>query len=349
MSAHRVWLKLHQWTGLTGAVFIFVMGATGSALVFENGIDRALNPSTAYIAPSGHPLALSALVARANAADPTDPVGGIHLAEEPDQAYELSARRRHSIFINRYSGEILGTRNREESFARFVHLLHTRFVAGEIGEHLAGAFTLGMLFLAASGIVLWWPRRIVWPKAGVSWKRTNFDLHNTLGFYSSIVMFVIAFAGVLIAFERVLDPIVLRLNAAPEADVSKLQSMPEPGANRIPPEDALAVATAILPGAVASNINVPAAPTAIYRVLLKFPEDRTPAGRSRVYVDQFSGTVLGVESTRTAQLGRRVLNLKRSLHTGDLFGAPTQALYFLVSLGVALQVATGVLIWWNSR
>jgi len=82
---------------------------------------------------------------------------------------------------------------------------------------------------------------------------------------------------------------------------------------------------------------------------LKYPEDRTPAGRSRVYVDQFTGTVIGVESTRTAQFGRRVLNLKRSLHTGDIFGAPTEALYFLVSLGVALQVGTGVLIWWNSR
>ncbi len=154
----------------------------------------------------------------------------------------MSARRRHSIFINQYTGEILGTRNREQSFARFVHLLHTRFLAGEIGEHLAGGFTVVMLFLAASGIVLWWPRKIVWPKAGVSWKRTNFDLHNTLGFYSSIIMFVIALAGVLIAFEAVLDPLVLRLNAAPEADVSKLQSMPEPGARRIPPEDAVAVA-----------------------------------------------------------------------------------------------------------
>ncbi|HEY2907484.1 MAG TPA: PepSY-associated TM helix domain-containing protein [Vicinamibacterales bacterium] len=349
MTAHRVWLKLHQWAGLTGAAFIFVMGATGSALVFENGIDRALNPSTAYVAPAGRPLALSTLVARANAADPADPVGGIHISDQADQAYELSARRRHSIFINQYSGEILGMRNREQSFARFVHLLHTRFVAGEIGEHLAGAFTVVMLFLAASGIVLWWPRKIVWPKAAVSWKRTNFDLHNTVGFYSSIIMFVIALAGVLIAFEGVLDPLVLRLNAAPEADLSKLQSMPEPGARRIPPEDAIAVATGILPGAFASNINVPAGPKAIYRILLKFPEDRTPAGRSRVYVDQFSGTVVAVESTRTAQLGRRVLNLKRSLHTGDIFGAPTEALYFLVSLGVALQVGSGVLIWWNSR
>ena len=47
----------------------------------------------------------------------------------------------------------------------------------------------------------------------------------------------------------------------------------------------------------------PAAPTAVFRILMKFPEDRTPAGRSRVYLDQFTGAVLLVENTRTAPLG----------------------------------------------
>ena len=87
----------------------------------------------------------------------------------------------------------------------------------------------------------------------------------------------------------------------------------------------------------------------MFRILKKFPEDRTPAGRSRVYVDQSSGQVLPVENTRTAPPGTRILNLKRSAHTGDIFGAPTQALYFLVSLGIALQAITGALIWWNGR
>ena len=65
--------------------------------------------------------------------------------------------------------------------------------------------------------------------------------------------------------------------------------------------------------------------------------------------DQVSGQVLLVENTRTAPLGTRILNLKRSAHTGDLFGAPTQALYFIVSLGITLQAISGALSWWNGR
>ena len=82
---------------------------------------------------------------------------------------------------------------------------------------------------------------------------------------------------------------------------------------------------------------------------MKFSEDRTPADRSRVYLDQFTGAVLLVENTRTAPLGTRILNLKRSAHTGDIFGARTQTLYFLVSLAIAVQAVTGVVIWWNAR
>jgi uncharacterized iron-regulated membrane protein len=54
-------------------------------------------------------------------------------------------------------------------------------------------------------------------------------------------------------------------------------------------------------------------------------------------------------STREAELGTAINNLKRSAHTGDIFGWPTQALYFVASLAIAGQVVTGFLIWWKPR
>jgi uncharacterized iron-regulated membrane protein len=205
-----------------------------------------------------------------------------------------------------------------------------------------------MLGLALTGLVLWWPRRILSVRSGSSWKRTIFDLHNVLGFYSSLVMVCITLSAVLIAFENVTDPLVRRLNP-PAPEMAAPQSTPVAGGRRISIDEAIGNAEQALPGAFASNVGIPNGPKAVFRILKKFPEDRTPAGRSRVYVDQFSGKVLLVENTRDAPLGTRILNLKRSAHTGDIFGAPTQALYFIVSLGIALQAMTGALIWWNAR
>lgn len=348
MRARGVWLALHRWIGLVCALLVVVMGATGAALVFENDIDRALNPATSYVTPGVQPLPLARLLALANAAQPGDPVAAIHLADAPDQSYELSARRRHSIFINQYTGNILGTRDREHSLARIVHLVHTRLDAGSAGEHVNALATVGLLALSISGLVLWWPRKTLRVRTGGSWKRTTLDLHHVIGFCSSAVIFVITLSAAMIAFEGLTDPLVLRLNAAPEVDTGRLKSIPEPGLTPVLPDEALATARAILPGAAVTNVGLPSGPSGIYRLLMKFPEDRTPAGRSRVYIDQYTGSVLAVESTRTAQLGRRILNLKRSLHTGDIFGAPTRAIYFIVALAIVVQAMTGILTWWSS-
>lgn len=350
MTIRRALLLAHQWVGLAAAAFLAVIAFSGSALVFENGIDRALNPTVSYVSnPDGRlrPLPLEELVERVNAERPDDPVGGVRLADGPDQAYEFSSRVRHSTFVDPYVGRVLGSRDREKSFARWLHLLHTRLVAGEFGEAVVGWFSVAMLGLASSGIALWWRRKIATLNRAASWKRMVFDLHNVLGFYSWLVILAITLSGVLIAFERTTDPIVKRLNAS--ADPPAPRSTPKAGAKRITLDQAVAIGESALPGAFTSNVNVPAVPTAVFRLLKKFPEDRTPAGRSRVYIDQFSGAVLLVENTRTAPAGTRILNLKRSAHTGDIFGAPTQALYFVVSIGIALQAITGVLIWWNAR
>jgi uncharacterized iron-regulated membrane protein len=340
-------LTLHQWVGLAGGLFLIIIAASGSALVFENEIDRALNPSTSFVTPGARPLPIETLIARVQAAYPADQIGGVRIADKSDQAYELSLRSRQAAMVNPYTGEVLGLRDREQSFARWVHLLHTRFVAGEIGEKMVGGFSVAMLGLALTGLVIWWPRKILTVGSGVSWKRMNFDLHNVLGFYSSLVMLCITLSGVLIAFEGFTDPVVRRLNDVP--DTPAPQSTPVAGGKRLSADEAVAIAEQALPGAFASNVGIPNGPKAVFRILKKYPEDRTPAGRSRVYVDQFSGRVLLVENTRTAPLGTRILNLKRSAHTGDIFGAPTQALYFIVSLGIALQAITGALIWWNGR
>jgi len=120
-----------------------------------------------------------------------------------------------------------------------------------------------------------------------------------------------------------------------------------PGAMPISPDEAYRAAEAAVPGAFIANMNLPTAGRVTYRMGVKFPEDRTPGGRSRVAVDQYSEAVLDVVSTRSQPLGTRILNLKRSIHTGDVFGWPSQALAFLVSLSLAGQVVTGFLIWWK--
>ena len=264
-TIRRALLTLHQWVGLASGLFLIVISVSGSALVFENEIDRALNPSTSFVTPGTQPLPLETLVARVQTAYPADQIGGLRIADTPDQVYEFSLRSRQTAMVDPYTGNILGLRDREKSFARWVHLLHTRFVSGNIGEQMVGGFSVAMLGLAITGLVLWWPRTILAIGSASSWKRTNFDLHNVLGFYSSLVMLFITLSGVLIAFEGTTDPLVKRLNHQPDAPAP--QSAPVAGGTRISVDEAIAIGERALPGAFASNVGIPNGPKAVFRIL----------------------------------------------------------------------------------
>ncbi len=122
--------------------------------------------------------------------------------------------------------------------------------------------------------------------------------------------------------------------------------LPIAKATPITADQALAVARAAISGAAPFMVEVPET-TEAYVVRMRFPQDRTPGGRSRVMVDQYSGSILFVENSRTAPGGRRLTTINRSIHTGDIFGFPSKALLSLASLMAVLQMVSGFSLWWK--
>ena len=340
-------LWLHRWAGLIAGIAIFVIAVTGCILTFENDIDRRLNRELMLVTPGPSTVPLKDAVDAVSAAYPDDPPTGLSLPQKANHSLTVSLKSGKSALVDPYTGRVLGRRDRLDGFARDVHLLHTRFMGGKTGEHLVGAFTVLTLLMAVSGLVLWWPRKILGVKASRSWRRLNFDLHNILGFYSAAVLVVTCASGIIIAYEDVTDPLVLKLNTKPRPLPAQVSSTPIPGVAPIGIDEAVRMAKEAMPGVFVSNVNLPAPGKAIYRLSVKYPEDRTPAGRSRIALDQYNGAVLDLISTRNQEIGTQILNLKRSLHTGDVFGAPSLAIVFLASLMLAGQVVTGFLIWWK--
>ena len=86
-------------------------------------------------------------------------------------------------------------------------------------------------------------------------------------------------------FGGTTDPLLLKLNDTAVPAFDNLKSTPAPGAARITADRALAIASEAIPGAAVSTMSLPAKPADIYRLIAKFPEDRTPAGCSRIYID----------------------------------------------------------------
>ena len=77
-------------------------------MVFEDAIDRRLNPAVSYVTPGAQALPLEQLVARARAAFPSAQLASITFPEAPDIAMQINAVAKPESFaigINQYTGD----------------------------------------------------------------------------------------------------------------------------------------------------------------------------------------------------------------------------------------------------
>src|SRR5713226_5816253 len=110
-------------------------------------------------------------------------------------------------------------------------------------------------------------------------------------------------------------------------------SAPAPEAVRITPDEALATAERAASSAQPSFMELAMGPGDAIRVVLKFPEDHTPAGRTSVFLDPYTGKILSFNNTRTASFSFNFTRMwNREIHTGDIFGWPTKILACIFSL-----------------
>ena len=343
---HRAFLIAHRWLALVVAVFLMVVAVSGGLLVLEGPVSRARQPR---VVPAGAPLPLDTLVQRARAASGGGEVERMSLGDAPDLAWGVVLSST-SVLIDPYTGAILPEPPGPDplvTFMRKVHLLHTQLLGGRVGNAIVVAVTFVALFLVVSGVVVWWREKLWRVNTRGSWKRTNFDLHHSLGIFSAAVLLIITSTGLWVRYATV-DEWMRKLNSSSTPPVP-----PQPAADPKMPvlslDSIVSAARAAVPGASIMNIQLPPGPERPAMVQLKYPEDHTPAGRSRVFVDKYRGTVLLAMSTRTAEAGQHMIDIKRSLHTGDIYGAPTQILWMLGAFLLATQTVTGVLMWWNAK
>ncbi|MEP7002349.1 MAG: PepSY-associated TM helix domain-containing protein [bacterium] len=346
---HAALLIFHRWTALITSIVIFVVAATGSALVFEGAIDRGLNPQFWRVAQGTPPLSLDTLAARAQVVTPALPITGFTLSLVPDRAY-VAQTAGVQTFVDPYTGRVLGTRALKDfnmSLPRRLHSLHTTLLAKGFGGTVVVLVTIASFLLTLTGIILWWTDKLWRIRWSASWKRIMFDLHHSLGVIASLALFIITASGIIMHYE-VAAKAIAKLDSTPRAEPPS-----QPPANGVTTTisfDSLArVARAALPGADITFFSAQLKATQPYIVAMRFPEDHTPGGRSRVSVDRFRGTVLAVESSREAQMGTTINNQMRSIHTGDVLGKPTEAVWFLAALVLVAQSITGFLMWWNGR
>lgn len=350
----RLLLFLHLWAALLASVFLLVLGVTGSLMVYEREINHALNARLVAVQPTARLLPLGELFALLEKAHPGYKVTDMAFPRQPDIAYQMYLNPGDDgegfvVTVDQYKGKELGDARTANQFMDSIHGFHTHLLMEkhrDAAKWILGVASVFLFFLSCSGIVLWWRRKLFSINWSSSGKRINFDVHNVLGVFCSSFLFCFALTGIALTWDGAVSDLVNRLTHSGSMPRSPRLATTAEGATPLSPDAIIAAARAALPGAEIDSLSIhPGEPVDLR---MKFPEDHTPVGRSRVAVDPYTGNVLSVWSTRTAPMGFKISRMWiREIHTGDIFGWPTRILACLVSLALPILTITGTLIWWN--
>jgi len=190
MTVRPIMIKLHRYIGLSLALFLIVIAATGSVIAFYDDLERSFNARMRVVAPQDKGWSVRdalAIRAQLEAQDPRSHVFSLQFPQKPDEslfsrvmpAIDPQSGKTYPIdydqvFANPYTGERLGQRTigeatlNPEGLLSFLYYLHYALIFPlGLGIVLIGALGLIWAFESIAGFYLTLPPKVKQRKDGV--------------------------------------------------------------------------------------------------------------------------------------------------------------------------------------
>jgi uncharacterized iron-regulated membrane protein len=378
-----VFVFLHRWAGLAMAVFLVLVGVTGSILVFLPELNHWLTPNL-YPGPrAGAELSAAALLRRADELAPQARATRIFFAAEGTAIVTIEPRPGapevdFALYLDPVTGDELGRVEQTglpESIGDvlpFINRLHWSLALGPWGVWLLGvvallwtidcfiAFTLTLPAKAHRGgrgvFERWKPSWLV--KRGASFYRLNFDLHRASGLWLFPLLLIFAWTGVCfdlnVAYRGAMglvfefEPSIWKREEPPRAEGREPLSWE--AAERIG-RDLMAQRAASETFEIHRRVDFSLdRETGLYAYGVHSSRDvGEKYGGTTVAFDAYTGALHGFHAPTGGKSGDTATEWLLALHMANVFGLPYRLLVFVAGIAIALLSVTGLVIWWKKR
>lgn len=351
------WGKWHLYLGLIAGLIVSIIGITGSILVFQDEIDRKLNPELFSVEANGiykdygeilplvknlHPeLSVQSIMINKGAANPTYRI--------------LTDSFQTEIFINPYTGEIIDTRPRFGRFIGSVMDIHRTLMIPGIGRYIVGAASLILLILSITGIRLWLPKKIRQIKSSftvkfsASFTQQNRSWHNILGVFTFPVVTMLSLSGCVFVMNILILPLMLMLSGnSPQILMNIIAAKSNYSVEYKPLllSDILDSFQNEEPQAKVTAIIFPRDSVGAYLINAQSPGKIDEGRRVLSSVDQYTGKILFNSERDLPNVVLAYLSWLQPLHYGSFGGIITRILALIGGLAPLILTITGFFIWW---
>jgi uncharacterized iron-regulated membrane protein len=368
---------IHLYLGLAAGLVIATTCFTGAVLVFEKELQYSIYPERYKTEIQEKRAELQQLLENFRKDVPNGKVSSVKTYADPERTVELSYTIAEAApkektdrntenkkpepgkgggnsvaFMDPYTGGLISLYTHRNSFFYTMFALHRWLLAGDTGKLIVGISTSIFLFILLTGIILWWPKNMkklknrIKLKWNAGWKRINHDLHITIGFYSAIFLFIIAFTGLAWSFQWFNDAIYWITgteNIRQEPPLSSYKAE----ASTITYDEALMSIRARVPDAVSYAITMPRDSAGAIAINVMSQSPAHEKASDQYFLDQYTGQVIGTALYSDRNLGQRVRSSFYPIHVGSIAGLPGRVIAFLVCVAGVTFPVTGVILWLN--
>jgi len=364
---------IHLWLGLISGIVLFVVCLTGTILAFDTELVYFFDKKDHFSEKTSEKIPYQEIISNLEA-DNSVVKDFIFFQDEKQnlqftvlseaEANSGKPARGKSIQINPFTGEEIQTVGNTKAFLHSVEELHRYlFLDTKIGRPIVGVSTIIFIILCISGFVLWMPKKIKqfkrwkpWKqgftiKTKANWKRVNYDIHNTLGFYALVPLLMMGLTGLLWSFqwyynglETVLGdklgksrfdttlPINSNRNSMAEIDFNLLIQQTD---SILPYENAV------------TRITLPLKENETVMVRKKEDSFLAYDAADKLQFNPYTYALVSKTLFKDEPTGSKIASLIRGIHVGSFVGLSGKIIYFLCCLIATSLPVTGVIIWIN--
>ncbi len=348
---------LHLACGVAGGIVIFTMCVTGALLSFERQMIEFSERDARYTSADekADRLMPQQIIDKVKKQRPEAKPSSMAITSEPNAAWEVNLGPEGRLFLDPFTGGVLGESNKGvRSTLSEIRNWH-RYIAlsGDqrpIGKAVTGASNLLFLFLAVSGIYIWFPRNlswktvkpVIWFRRGARGKARNFNWHNTIGFWTSIFLIVFTLTATIISYQWASN--LLYTLTGSEVPVRSSGGQPQ------------AEKTYEFPQNIDTSWEAATLRSSSWKsISLRLPLENDAAvftidegiywnifGRSTLTVNAETGAAAKWEPYGERNAAQQMRTWFRFTHTGETFGVIGQFIGFIACIGGAFLVYTGL-------
>lgn len=368
----NILFQAHWLIGITAGTVLVVVGLSGAIIAFEPELLRTMNPDVLRVMPQGAALMPEVLLEKVRGAMPDKKIATLTLASDPQAparvafAAEAPGRRGENRYVDPYSGEVLEKPSGEDFF-RTVTQIHRYLAADEVGKHIVGASTIGLVVLALSGLYLRWPANArnwrAWLTFNWTLKGRAFlwHLHSILATWVLLLYLFAALTGLywsytwyrdaLFAITGAPKPAPAAQGGAPASKPGK-QGQPDPGLHAAQfqaASDAWTLFRAKAGAYESATIRLPSKAGQPVQVTYLDQDPPHLRATNRIVLDLRSGEAVEHERYADKPAGGKIMSSMYALHTGRFFGIGGVIAMVIASVTLVVSGTSGWLLYLERR